>query len=558
VKGVAVLSFDQFREFRSSGLVPQFSVDGQQIPAYAFAGGKRRFGAGKEWKLFPQYIGKADLLYLYRRCDIAANAVDIPPRDVWSKGFTIKVIDPAGNEVKDSPLAKKIWQINQDHRVRAVFEEAHRYARLFGLGIVVIGLQDGRKLEDPVDRAQDLAYLRAFSSYEVTEITFDKDPASDRFGEIEKYKVTIGGAGAGASQQLDFWVHADRVIHVMEKTLEKDPWGVSVLEPCYDLFQVLKNTDWSAGEAYYQNASPLFILSYEVDDLAEPPTDAEIDSAKEDLEDIHVRKRFIKPATWHLETVKGSGQLPDPGNVWGPVVERIAGGVKIPKQILLGTSAGALASGQVNLQQYYKDIAGTQSNFAEPLLVDFYSRLQKWGILPEGDFDIEWTPLWETSEQERSQINYTKMRTAAAALGDSMRGVPPLMSVEEVREQILGLNPQIGGGRLPTLKTEASKQTEHIQVLDFSVEALAKGFNRLVEQAVDGKPLERVVEEAELLIGHHVAMARENARRVLERRLGRSIPNLSEEDEARFRELEERYLQDFKQILYDALKAAGT
>lgn len=445
-KGIAVLNFDQFREFNSTGLIPQFSVDNQQIPAYAFSGVKKQFGAAKEWKLFPAKISLTDLLYLYQRCDIAENAVDTIPRDVWSKGFTVKVVGASGKEVKKSPLETAIWELNKAHKVKARFEEAHRYARLFGMGLVVMGLADGKRFEEPVEKTQKLTYLRVFSRKEISNIIYDKDDTSETYGDIKNYKITVSG-----DEQVSFWVSADRCIHVMEKTTHKSPWGKSILESPYDLFQVLKNTDWSAGEAYYQNASPLFVLSWEGEEV---PTKEELDAAKEDLEDIHVKKRFIKPATWRLDTVQGSGTLPDPGNVWGPVVERIAGAVKIPKQLLLGTSAGALASGEVNLQQYYKDVAGWQSNFAEPLLLEFYGRLQEWGVLPEGDFDLEWTPLWEMSEADRAELQHRKMQTAVLALGEPARGVPALMTVEEAREQILGLNPQIGAGRLPTMKTE--------------------------------------------------------------------------------------------------------
>lgn len=541
MKGIAVLNFNQFQEFQSTGLIPEYRIDGEQIPAYAFSGAGRKFGAGKKWKLFPKDIGKEDLLYLYRRIDIAANAIDIPAKDVWSKGFTIKVTDDDGKEVMDSPLEKAIWQLNKDCKVKAIFEEAYRYARLFGLGIVVIGLADNKKLIEPVERAQSVTYLRAFSSMEVTDFTYDRDPTSERFGEIATYKVAIMG-----DETTKFETHASRVIHVMEKTVHKSPLGVSVLEAPYDLFQILKNTDWSAGEAYYQNASPIFVIQWEGE---EAPTKTEKDAMKADLEDLHVKKRMIMPKAFEFKAIQGSGSLPNPENVWNTIIERIAGGVKIPKQILLGTSAGALASGEVNLQQYFKDIAGTQSNFAEPLLLDFYGRLQEWGILPEGEFDIEWTPLWEMSEKERAAIGYQKMQTASLAVGSKRN--TPLMSIEEAREQILGLTPEMGGGRLSTLKTEAAASSP---ILPVSTDMLVRELEALKNEALRGVPLEKVLEKAKTLIKYHVGLARENSRQYVERQLSRSIPMLPPEMEAEFNQMEAQYVADFEGILKDAVE----
>jgi len=472
---MAVLNYGQMSELNTSGILPQyFNQDGEEIPQYSFITGKSSFGAGKEWKLFPQYIGVDDLVYMYRRMDIAANAVDIPAKDIWAGGVTVKVIGSRGEELKDSELERQIWKMNQDLSVLAKFEEGHRYARMLGMGVVVIGLNDGKKLAEKPDRATGVDYLRAFSKKEVVKIEYDRVPTSETYGEIIEYSIKIGGQSS--SQAVDFIVHVDRVIHVMEKTIEASAFGLSVLEPPYDLFQVLKNTDWSAGEAYYQNASPLFVVSWDDSEDAEPPDQDEIDDLKDDIEDIHVKKRYIKPASWSFDVVKGMGELPDPGKVWEPIVERIAGAVKIPKSILLGTSAGALASGETNLQQYYKDISGQQSNFAEPLLNDFYGRLQKWGVLPTGDFDLEWPSLWEPTDKDVAEINKMKMETANVAVGNTLGGVA-LMTVEEAREQILDMNPKLGAGRLPTIKQDMADNPEPLlQTATISIEYQLKSI----------------------------------------------------------------------------------
>jgi len=262
----------------------------------------------------------------------------------------------------------------------------------------------------------------------------------------------------------------------------------------------------------------------------------------------------VKPKGFNLEVVKGSGQLPDPQKILDPIVNLLAGAVKVPKQLLLGTEAGALASGEVNLEQYYAQVADVQSTFAEPLLIGFYKQLQEWGILDEGNFDIEWIPLWEMDEKDRAEIDKMKMETARLALGSVFKGEEPLLSVQETREQILGLNPEIGKGRLPTMKTEASEETKHKEVLDFSIETLNQHFQRLINSARIGKPEDKILDEAEELIGEYVDKARENARHVLERRLAHSIPELSPEQNAEFEELAKKYLSDFKNILTDALK----
>ena len=544
-KHAAILNFNQYQEFAGNGQVPEFFINDKQIPAFAFEGMKRKFGTTYEWKLFPKEVGKTDLQYLYERCGLATNAVDVPTGKVWGKGFTLKVTDKDGKEQKNSKLEKQIWEINQTQHVKKIFQEAHQYARLYGLGIVVLGLADNQKVETEVGKPSALSYLRAFSGLEVTKLEFDKDPNSETYGQISKYKIARGG-----EQQQDFEVHASRVIHFNNG---KGPWGKSILEPAYDLFTIYKNSIWSAGESYYQNASPLFVVSWDLEELGEPPSKEELDDIKDDIEELHVRKRYVKPKGFNLEVVKGSGQLPDPQKVIDPVVELIAGAVKVPKQLLLGTEAGALASGEVNLQQYYAQIADIQSTFAEPLLIEFYKRLQEWQILPEGNFDIEWIPLWEMDEKDRAEINKTKMLTATMAQGDAMRGRNPLMSDGEIREQILGLNPEIGMGRLPTMKTEASEETEH-PLTGFSYQTLSQQLRSLTEKVRSGVSKETVLEEGKELISEFMEKSKAAARRFAEQRLGRSVSELSPEQAARFNSLEEQYVDDFMRALMDATK----
>jgi|GEM_PF-6661844 len=405
------------------------------IPKYMYKKtGYPTIGA-KEFKLFQTDVGKDDLRYLYEREGLAANAVDIPANDAFSKWFKVQAYE---GEKENTKLEDTIWEFNQKLNVKGCFLDAYRYCRLYGVGLVFLGLADqtGDLASEPKG-VREIEYLVPISAEEIKEINFEKDPSSKRYGEISSYEVNVALPSGTRAKT----VHPQRVIHVMERTLKRNPWGISLLLPAYDLFTILKNTDWSAGEAYYQSSSPLFILSYP---SKRKPSDAELDAAESDLTDISVRSRYIKPSDWEFATVQGSGRLPDPGMFWNPVVERIAGAMKVPKQILLGTSAGALASGEVNLAQYYKDIASTQSDFITPRLMQFYSRLQEWRILPEGDFDLIWNPLWEMDEKEKAEIWKLKADTARTLIGEE--GKPQLATIEEIRKQILGLEPEMGKG----------------------------------------------------------------------------------------------------------------
>jgi phage-related protein (TIGR01555 family) len=431
----AILSLNQYKNFQVNGEIPEFNMNGKILPAYAFEKTTNEtFGSN----ISNSKISLSDMLYLYKRCDIAANAVDLTPETVWGKGWKIKLYSKEGKEIQDSPLINEYVNLTNTFNVSGKFRECHVYARLFGAGIMVLGLKDNKDLSEPVDKAQGLNYLTVFSRDQIKKIVFDEDPNSETYGQIQSYNVQVGNRA-----EDKFTVHVDRVIHVMEKTINNSPWGISVLEAPYDLFTVLKNTDWAAGEAYYQNASPLYVVSWDdTDPQAMPPTPTEKQTVKNDIENLNVHKRILKPKSWTVEVVSGSGRIADPTLIWNTVIERIAGAVRTPKQLLLGTSAGALASGETNLSQWYSYIANQQTNWAQPYIAKFYSKLQKCGVLPEGNIGVEFPTLWEMDEKEKAQIFQIKMSTAVAAVS----GEHPLMTVEEARTKILDLNPNIGEG----------------------------------------------------------------------------------------------------------------
>jgi phage-related protein (TIGR01555 family) len=530
----AVLNYSQYQQFQANGEIPLFTVN-SSIPSFRGGGGKTNL------KLFPDKISDDDLWYLYSRCDIAANAVDIIPQTVWGKRWTFKTFSADGGELQDSPLEKAAFDLTKQFNVNGVFEEAHRYARCVRFGLVIAGLADNKALSEPAEKASTLKYLAVYSGDEVEKVNYNTDLKSDDYGEVESYLIK------GEKPSDKFTVHASRCWHIAEKKNRKHPHGVSVLESAYDLFQILKNTDWSAGEAYYQNASPLYVLSWDDADDSNTITPTEKEQAKTDLDDLHARKRIIKPKSWTLEVVSGSGRIADPQVIWNPTIERIAGAVGTPKQLLLGTSAGALASGETNLAQWYGEAATKQTGWAEPILNDFYSRLQKWGVLPEGNIAVQWPSLWEMDAKEKAEIMQIKVASAVAASQGSMGG-QPVMTVEEAREKILEMNPQVGSGSKQNFQVNAPiPAANHTE--------FATSLIKIKDRCVDGElSEEQAVAEAKRVIDEYGEKKRLDSLRYLQAKTGgTTVKEIPKEMQMQINNQKTEYMTQFKRILEDAL-----
>jgi uncharacterized protein YukE len=236
--------------------------------------------------------------------------------------------------------------------------------------------------------------------------------------------------------------------------------------------------------------------------------------------------------------------IADPGLIWDSIIERIAGSVGIPKQLLLGTSAGALASGEVNLMQWYNTIALQQSGWAEPYLNDFYGRLQAWGILPAGNLSVVWGTLWEMDEKEKAQIQQIKVNTAVAALSSTGQG--SLMSLEEVRETILDLSPVVGGGSKQSFQANQPEvYANHAEFTDLLI--------KLKDKYLAGEASkDEALTEAKQLISQYAEKRRSDALAELAAK-GVRVTRLPPEMQRSLRKQERDYLKQFKAILEDAL-----
>jgi len=155
----ALLNAQQYSEFMTNGTLPRpsysanSSLQGGGIPR-----SRTDFGTNPI-RGFPASISNEDYWYLYKRCDIAENAVDIIPKNVWGNKWDLKVFTEQGEEISDSELEKAAYALTKQYNLNTVFQEAHIYARYIGFGLIVIGLKDNKTLDQPAEGSSQSSLL---------------------------------------------------------------------------------------------------------------------------------------------------------------------------------------------------------------------------------------------------------------------------------------------------------------------------------------------------------------------------------------------------------------
>lgn len=364
------------------------------------------------WK---QSVSHQDFVRKYKRQAIARRVVNGYPDAMWS--------DPPIIE-GDSAFTKAWNSVKAQAPVFASLQKLDKLCRLGKFAILVIGLDDGKKLDQPVDRLMDatkparkITYLQAYAEGSVDVKTYDEETTSPRYGLPTSYTVnpgdfleTVGTIQKVAVSQRSFTVHWTRVLHVAENALESPIVGSSCLEPIYNDLDDLEKISGGSAEVFWLNSrhgihvdvdKEMELKSGDADALAE-----EIDEYQHNMRRV-LRTRGVKI------TNLGSDYL-DPTGVYDVAMSNIAAATGYPKRVLMGSEAGQLAS-QQDRANWSVRVEERIAEYGNPtVLIPFLRLLIDCRVLPSPrKLTITWPDAFKMNPLERAQTSAQMARSSA-------------------------------------------------------------------------------------------------------------------------------------------------
>jgi hypothetical protein len=407
-----------------------------------------------------------DFLSRYTRDDIAGRIVDLPAQDTWKKRPIL--IDDKSRSDDEEPTSEfiKAWQMltdtDGDEAINAYhyFERIDRLSGIGRFGVLIIGVRDGKKLDEPFEgfqggkaSPQDILYLRACSeaSVMINPGDIDRDPQSRRFGKPLFYSINIDNTYGGVYSR----VHWSRCIHVAEDLLEDEVFGRPRLERILNrLDDIMKIVGGSAEATWKLMRKGLAVIAREGYQMPQDTTvKNEFNSQLEEYD--HGLRRVLRLAGVDIEEL--GSQVVDPSGLFDIIISLIAAASDIPKRILIGSERGELASTQ-DERAWARVIANRQTNFAEPtILRAFINWCIKAKVLPpptKGKYKVEWPKLYELTEKEESEVALNLARAILAFI--QATGAVDVVSPETFLEKIMKLPVE---GRV-TEEEETEEDTE--------------------------------------------------------------------------------------------------
>jgi uncharacterized protein len=387
------------------------------------------------WTVFgySRTLTPQDLFIKYKRQDVAKTIVEAPADAVWTRPPVIHAdqafVDGWNGLVRDF----QIWSVL--NRVD--------YCLGFGrFGIIVIGLNDGKKLDQPATGTNHkVTYLQPYSEMSVDVQEYQVNPADARFGRPLYYNIKLNEStsseqirGVSALPSINFRVHWTRVIHIADNIIEDPVFGTPRLEPVYNLLQDLLKCAGGGAETFWLTANRGLQIDIDKDMETSPESEAAMQAEVDEY--YHNLRRFMR--TRGVKMTELSSKVADPSSNIRTIMSLIAACTRIPQRLLMGAEAGQLASEQ-DRANWAERVDERRTKFAVPAaLLPTMARFTALGILPEpGELSFEWPEAFILGPLERAQTSAQKARSAAN-LSKVLTDQPKFLTVDEARN-IVGL-----------------------------------------------------------------------------------------------------------------------
>ena len=381
---------------------------------------------GEMW--IPDY----DLAEKYQNNGLFSKIIDRPAEEALKHGMEYNVSDADLREFLDDALDRLDWE---EKAVTAI-----RWARLFGGSIIVMLLDDGGGLEEPVNW-QDVRSVEELRVYERAIV--QPDPDTYRTGKAEYFDVssTYGGT---------FRVHRSRCLVFKNGSLPEYGaaqqyyyWGLpEYIRIHKDLSRALK-THTNAANMIEKSVQPVYKQRGLQNMLAGPNGDEMelkrlqvLDASRGIMNTIAVD---MEGEDYDFKTFQMTGTK----EILESTCNLLSAVTCIPQTILFGRSpAGENATGESDLENYYNFVEGIQKRMLKKNIRTLIKAIVQAGVYDgsienPGSIKPTFNPLWSLSETEKATVELTKAQRAQVAaqtaqLYIDMQAIQP----EEVRQAL--------------------------------------------------------------------------------------------------------------------------
>ena len=384
---------------------------------------------------YPDHIVFEQLHNMWQRNSLANSGVSRYVTTCWQEDPKIQEGEEAGDESK---LEQELREHFDDLRLWQKFSSGHERSLVGDYSAVILRVADGRDWAEPVGPVagvQGLWDMIPAWEAQLTVGEWDLNPQSRRYGQPLFYNFNEVALGDQKQQGAvrSFRIHHDRIILLSSSG---DLQGSSILRPGYNDLLTYAKVIGAGGEGFWKAArsslSMEILPEAKLNDLASAlgvPLSGLPDRLDEVVGDF--LKGYDKSLM--LQGIKATPigvTLPtNPEQYYNGPLQAFAASIDCPSKVLIGNQTGERASTE-DERSWKRTCASHRNRRLMPPLRDMLSRFERWGILPQGDWKIDWFDVTEATGSERMDTALKMADVNAKVLG--IGDVP--FSGAEIRE----------------------------------------------------------------------------------------------------------------------------
>ena len=388
---------------------------------------------------YPKTLQLNHYQQMYEREGIGTRIVKLMPEESWA--FDPEVYE--NNNPRSTKFEKKFNELQTRFNFWGILQRADEQSGIGHFGIIVLGIDDGKTLDQPVKGFRDdgtvdglhdkdgepipngkvknkynLSYLRVFSESYVTISKFEKDDSNPRFGMPVMYKVKtmpLDGVTSDSVTSYTFQdqeIHWTRVIHLADGTESGEVFATPRMRFVFNRLLDLRKLLGGSAEMFWKGAFPGY--SFEVDPELAGQADLDEESLRDEFEKYsNSLQRYI--AIQGVSAKSLAPSISSPRDHLKAQIEAIAFAMGVPVPILMGQEEAKLASSQ-NSRTWNRRVDRRRRRYLTPYVIrPFVNRLIAYGVLPNvANYDVFWKDLDTLSDLERAE--------AAAKLTTAVQG----------------------------------------------------------------------------------------------------------------------------------------
>lgn len=378
--------------------------------------------------LIPDY----DLAEKYQYNGLFSKIIDRPAEEALKHGIEYNISDQTLADFLDDALDRLDWEEKATTAIR--------WARLFGGAVIVMLLDDGRGLEEPVNW-QDIRSVEELRVYERAIV--QPDPNCYLTGKAEYFDISSIYGGF-------FRVHRSRCLVFKNGSLPEYAapqqyfyWGLPEYVRIRRDLSIALHTHQSAANMIDKSVQPVYKQRGLQSTLAGPDGD---DKTLKRLLVLDASRGMMNSVAIDMDGEDYSFQtfqLSGASEILESTYSLLSAVTCIPQTILFGRSpSGENATGESDLENYYNFVEGIQKRMLKKNIRTLLKAVVQAGVYDGSIAESQtikptFKPLWSLSEAEQATVELSKAQRAQATAQTAQLYIDmQVLQPDEVRQAL--------------------------------------------------------------------------------------------------------------------------